>query len=80
LDPTIPSNAWDSEGKEESENNPKNTNEQQLFLETKNGKTGIIGNRVLLETRKVTETRQLKANHPLTVKATKPKICPKIQR
>jgi len=80
LDPTIPSNAWDSAGKEESGNNPKNTNQQQLSSETKNGKTGVTGNRVLLRLRKVTATRQLKADHPLTVKATKPKICPKIQR
>jgi len=44
MDTTIPSHAWDGEEKEESENKPKNTNEQQLSLETKNGKTGVIGN------------------------------------
>jgi len=35
--------------------------------------TGVAGNRVLLRLRKVTATRQLKADHSLTVKATKPK-------
>jgi hypothetical protein len=44
VDPTIPSNAWDSEGKEENQNNPKNTNKQQLSFETKSGKIGIMGN------------------------------------
>jgi hypothetical protein len=38
LDPIIPSYSWDSDSKEERKCNPKNTNEQQLFLETKNGK------------------------------------------
>ena len=76
MDPTIPSNAWDREGKEETQNNPKNTNEQQLSLETKNGKIGVMGNRVLLGMWKVTATKQLKADHPLTAKATKPKIYP----
>ena len=36
--------------------------------------SGLVGNRVLLRERKVTATRQLKADHSLTVKATKPKI------
>jgi len=30
--------SWDSDGKEEQKYNQKNINEQQLFLETKNGK------------------------------------------
>jgi len=38
LDPIIPSHSWDSDGKEEQKYNPKKTNEQQLFLETKNRK------------------------------------------
>jgi len=42
--------------------------------------SGVAGKRVLLRMRKVTETRQLKADHSLTVKATKPKIQCNIQR
>jgi len=41
--------------------------------------SGVTGNRVLLRLRKVTATRQLKANHSLTVKATKPRIQGNIQ-
>jgi hypothetical protein len=40
----------------------------------------IINNSALLRLRKVTAMRQLKADHSLTVKATKPKIRPNIQR
>ena len=36
--------------------------------------SGVMGNRLLLGLRKVTATRQLKADHSLTVKATKPRI------
>jgi len=43
-------------------------------------KPGVMGNRVLIGLRKVTATRQLQADHPLTVKATKTKIYPKILR
>jgi hypothetical protein len=42
--------------------------------------TGVLGNIVLLRLRKVTAMRQLKADHSLTVKATKPKIQRNIQR
>ena len=42
--------------------------------------SGVAGNRVLVRLRKVTATRQLRADHPLTVKATKPKIQCNIQR
>jgi len=42
--------------------------------------SGVAGNRVLLRLRKVTATRQLKADRSLTVKATKPKIQWNIQR
>ena len=35
---------------------------------------GVVGSRVLLRLREVTAMRQLKADHSLTVKATKPKI------
>ena len=35
--------------------------------------SGVAGNRSLLRQRKVTATRRLKADHSLTVKATKPK-------
>jgi len=40
----------------------------------------VAGNRVLLRMRKVTATRQLKVDHSLTVKDTKPKIQRNIQR
>jgi hypothetical protein len=36
--------------------------------------SGVIGNQVLLGLRNVTAMRQLKADHSLTVKATKPEI------
>jgi hypothetical protein len=36
--------------------------------------SGVTGNRVLLRLRKVTATRQLKADHSLTIKTTKPTI------
>jgi len=42
--------------------------------------SGVLDNSVLLRLRKVTEMRQLKAEHSLTVKATKPKIQWNIQR
>jgi hypothetical protein len=38
------------------------------------GTSGVAGNRELLRLRNVTATRRLKADHSLTVKATKPKI------
>jgi len=40
----------------------------------------VAGNRVLLRLRKVTATRQLRADHSLTVRATKSKIQWNIQR
>jgi len=42
--------------------------------------SGVLDNNLLLGLRKVTVTRQLKADHSLTVKATKPKIQRNIQR
>jgi hypothetical protein len=42
--------------------------------------SGVLDNNVLLRLRKVTATRQLKVDHSLTVKATKPKIWWNIQR
>jgi len=36
--------------------------------------SGVMGNRLLLGLRQVTATRQLKADHSLTVKATKPRM------
>ena len=42
--------------------------------------SGVQDNSVLLRLRKVTATRQLKEDHSLTVKATKPKIKWNIQR
>jgi len=40
----------------------------------------VLDNSVLLRLRKVTAMRQLKADHSLTVKATKPKIRRNIHR
>jgi hypothetical protein len=42
--------------------------------------SGILENSVFLRLRKVTAMRQLKADHSLTVKATKPKIRQNVQR
>jgi hypothetical protein len=42
--------------------------------------SGVLGNRVLLRLRKVTSTRRLKADHTLTVNATKPNIQQNIKR
>jgi hypothetical protein len=36
--------------------------------------SGVLGNRLLIRLRKVTAMRQLKVDHSLTVKATKPNI------
>jgi hypothetical protein len=60
-----------------NKNNPKNTNEQQLFLETKMEKSGVTGNRVLRGLRKVTAMSQKEADHPLIFKATSPKYIQK---
>jgi len=49
-------------------------------LRPRREKPGVMGNRALLGLRKFTAMRQLKADHPLTVKATKTKIYPKKQR
>jgi hypothetical protein len=42
--------------------------------------SGVLENRVLLRLRKVTAMRQLKVDHSLTIKATKPNIQRNIQR
>ena len=42
--------------------------------------SGVMGNRLLLGLRKVNATRQLKADHSLTVKTTKPRMQQNIQR
>jgi hypothetical protein len=42
--------------------------------------SGILGNRVLLRLRKVTAIKRLKADHSLTIKATKPNIQQNIER
>jgi transposase len=41
--------------------------------------SGVMGNRLLLGLRKVTATRQLKVDHSLTAKATKPRMQQNIQ-
>ena len=41
---------------------------------------GVMGNRLLLGLRKVTAKRKIKADHSLTVKATKPRMQQNIQR
>jgi hypothetical protein len=66
--------------KQSNQQNPKNTNEQQLFLENRNGNIRNSGKPSTPKLRKVDATRQLKADHSLTVKATKPKIQWDIQR
>jgi len=43
------------------------------------GKPGVTRNPVLLGPKKVTSMRKVKVDHPLTVKAVKSKIHPKIQ-
>jgi len=80
VDPIFPSYSWNSDEETEQSPKPKNTNEKQLFLKTRNGNIRVLDNSVLLRLRKVTATRQLKADHSLTVKATKPKIQRNIQR
>ena len=37
MDPIIPSYLWDKDEETEQSTKPKNTNEEQLFLETRNG-------------------------------------------
>jgi len=49
-------------------------------LRMRTEKSQVMENQVLLGLRKVTAMRQLKAEHPFTVKATKPEIYPNIQR
>ena len=52
----------------------KQTNKKQLFLKTRNGNIRSTGQQCTPRLKKVTAMRQLKADHSLTVKATKPKI------
>ena len=49
----------------------KNTNEQELFMEKIVVMSGGRENRVLLGLKKVTATRRVKADSPLTVRITK---------
>jgi len=75
MDPIIPSYCWDSDEGTEQSTNPKKTRMKSSYSWRPGmGTSGVAGNRVLLRLRKVTATRQLKADHSLTVKATKPKI------
>jgi len=60
-----------------NKNNPKTQMDSSYSWRTRTEKSGVTGNRVL---RKVTAMRQLKADHPLTVKAMKSTIYPKTQR
>jgi len=55
-------------GNNNNNNNNSNSYSWRPGMET----SGVAGNRVLLRLRKVTATMQLKADHSLTVKATKP--------
>ena len=80
-DPIIPSYSWDSDKETEQSPKPKNTNEKQLFLKTRNGNTRSTGQQC---TAKVEESygneATQKADHSLTVKVTKPKIRRNVQR
>ena len=49
--------------KQNIQQNPKNTKEQEVCLKTMNGTSGVMGNRLLLGLRLVTATRQLKVDH-----------------
>ena len=60
--------------KQSNQQNPKNTNEQQLFLEMRNGNFRSSRKLSTLRLRKVTATRQVRVDHSLAVKATKPKV------
>jgi hypothetical protein len=63
LDLTVPS-YMRTVTEKNNKNNPKNTNEQQLFFERPRGKkSGVAGNQVL------TAIRQLIVGHPLTVRS-----------
>jgi len=57
-----------------NKNNPKTQMSSTYSWRPKTSKSGIMGNRLLLG------VRQLQADHPLTVKATRDKISPKRQR
>ena len=66
--------------KKNNQNNPKNTNEQKLFLENKNRKIRSKGK---LNTPRAEEGHcndQLTVDRPLTVKDINPKIYPKIHK
>jgi hypothetical protein len=66
--------------KKNNNNNPKIQINSSYSWRPRRENPGVMGNRVLLGLRKVTAMRQFKADHPLTVKAAKTKIYPKIQR
>jgi len=74
MDPIIPSYSWDSD--EETEQSTKSKKQMNSSYSWRPGMEtpGVAGNQVLLRLRKITAMRQLKADHPFTVKATKPKI------
>jgi hypothetical protein len=79
-DPIIPSYSWHSDEETEQSPKPKNTNENSYSGRPGMETSGVLDNCVLLRLRKVTATRQLKVDHSLTVKATKPKTRRNIQR
>jgi hypothetical protein len=59
--------------RQNNQQNAKSTKVQQLFLKIR------FNGRVFLRLRKVTAKMQLKADHLLTVKATKPRIQENVQ-
>jgi hypothetical protein len=68
--------------KKNNKNNPKKkqTNKWAATIlgDQEQKISGVMGNWILLGLRKVIVMRQLTVDHPLTVKATNPKIYPKI--
>jgi len=71
VDPIFPSYLWDSD--EETEQSPKTKKHERKAAILEDQEWKHEDNSVLLRLRKVTATRQLKADHSLTIKVTKPK-------
>jgi len=60
--------------KQNNQENPKSTKEQQLFLKARNENIGSSGKQSTPKAEEGYCDEQLKADHSLTVKATKPRI------
>jgi len=66
--------------KENNQQNPKSTKEQQLFLKARNENIRSNGKQSTPKAEEGYCDEQLKADHSLTVKATKPRIQWNIQK